>query len=696
MKSSKGCLIVLATSLLIVLGSTVALAGGDSQSKGMGVQEVKAVEQLGASRYALVIGVNQYADKKIPPLANCENDARALYGLLTDPQVGGLEARNARLLLGPEATTKNIKKELDSLRKIPSSSTVFVFFSGHGAKEADEAYWLTQDTELDSLASSAMSDTDIRRFLERIPCERVVVMLDCCYAAATIKGGQKAVTDFGSVLSRFTGKGRAFLMAAGSGEEAIEAKDLKRGVFTHYLVEGLKGLADADGDGVISLTELTAFIDRKVADEARVRGGIQKPVVNMEVQEPAKFRLTINAERILRNLRETAEVKQCRADRLAKLKQLYLDEKINRDLYQMGERLLNAVESNLNEFDKLRLNEFVSMLEHRLPVDKLQRALDGIAKPEPSLKPQNYEIPRTREQPRTTNIAVAVVDLNRVFNDYYRTPIASAKLKETAAQFNRENEVLVTRYKEAIKELNQLQAANSPRVAQQLTETKKLEEEIKEFRASRQQLLEKQTQQMRQDILQEISGVLRREARAAGYTLVLDKSGNTLNGVPAVIDASEAADVSDEVIGVLNSKAKSLKQARSVLPVMAAVDLNRVFNDYYRTPIASAKLKERAAEFNRQLEQLVADYQRTGKGQQEIEEYKKSHKDILEQETKQMRQDILQEISGVLRREARAAGYTLVLDKSGNTLNGVPAVVDDSGTDDVTDRVIRSLNNQTR
>lgn len=279
-------------------------------TKAIGIEQIKASDHIGENRYALVIGINDYADRKIPDLKTGEDDAKAVYELLTDPCTGGVEKSNAYLLLGEQATTRNIRQHLYKLRQIPSKSTVFIYFSGHGAKEGDGACWVTQDCILEMLGATGLTNIDLQQFISRIPSDRVVVILDCCYAAATVKEGKAIEGDFSEVLRKFTGKGRAYLMAAGSGEEAIEAKGLKRSVFTHYLVEGMKGKADGDRDGVVVLTELTSYIDCKVADEARIRGCIQRPVVRMDnVTEPSKFRLTIDAERIARNIRETAEAK---------------------------------------------------------------------------------------------------------------------------------------------------------------------------------------------------------------------------------------------------------------------------------------------------------------------------------------------------------------------------------------------------
>jgi|GEM_PF-1540121 len=360
----------------------VAGSAANDTRKAVGVEAIKAIDHVGQQRYALVIGINDYADAKIPDLTLCEKDAKAIYDVLTSSQTGGIDKANTTLLVGKDATSRNIRKALADLRKIPADATVFIYFSGHGAKEGDEAFWVTQDCELADLAATALPDRDVRAFLDRIPSSRVIVMIDSCYAAATVKGGKALATEFDAVLSKFTGKGRAYLMAAGSGEEAIEAKDLKHSVFTHYLVEGLSGKADDNGDGVVVLPELTNYIDKHVADEARIRGGVQKPVVKLDdVQEPSKFKLTIDADRLQRNLQETTQSKLLREKRLSTLEKLYLDDKLTRDQTQLGQLLLGSDPSKLDENDRKRLTYFAQVLDGELTPDKLQRALDLIETP---------------------------------------------------------------------------------------------------------------------------------------------------------------------------------------------------------------------------------------------------------------------------------------------------------------------------
>ena len=67
---------------------------------------------------------------------------------------------------------------------------------------------------------------------------------------------------------------------------------------------------------------------------------------------------------------------------------------------------------------------------------------------------------------------------------------------------------------------------------------------------------------MRQSILKEINDVIAKEAKDAGYTLVLDKSGNTDKGVPTIIFSQESLDITEEIIKVLNKNAPKAEAAK--------------------------------------------------------------------------------------------------------------------------------------
>jgi len=160
---------------------------------------------------------------------------------------------------------------------------------------------------------------------------------------------------------------------------------------------------------------------------------------------------------------------------------------------------------------------------------------------------------------------IVTVDLNRIFNEYYKTPIASSKLKETADSFNKEHEEMLANYKKEIDDVNKLREEQdkpeySADVRQQkkkaledkLVETNKIQHDIDEYRASHRKILEEQTQRMRTTILKEINDIINKEARDAGYQLVLDKSGNTLNGVPSIVFSQDSLEITDDIVKIMN------------------------------------------------------------------------------------------------------------------------------------------------
>ena len=60
---------------------------------------------------------------------------------------------------------------------------------------------------------------------------------------------------------------------------SLELPELGHGIFTYYLVEGLKGAADANHDGIVSLIELYAYVKDQVTKRSRLAGGKQEPMM---------------------------------------------------------------------------------------------------------------------------------------------------------------------------------------------------------------------------------------------------------------------------------------------------------------------------------------------------------------------------------------------------------------------------------
>ncbi len=230
-------------------------------------------------RYALIIGIGRYRDGRIPPLRYTVADARAMYDVLTDPRHGRFPKGNVRLLLDERATLVNIRKGLNWLvREAGEDDTVVVYYSGHGAPEGDETFWVSYDADIDDIASTAVENNYITGRLQRIKAKRLASFLDSCYSAAIVekRDAPKALFDQ-DFFTNYQGTGRVTITASDGKQLSLESEELGHGIFTYFLLEALRGKADRNGDGAVEIEEVWAHVRGKVTDEARRRNNTQEP-----------------------------------------------------------------------------------------------------------------------------------------------------------------------------------------------------------------------------------------------------------------------------------------------------------------------------------------------------------------------------------------------------------------------------------
>ena len=254
-----------------------------------------AGRKSGRNAHAVIIGINHYSDPAIKNLAYAKADAQAIYDVLTDPDIGSFPPEQVTLLINEEATQRSIRSSIGTQlrRRAGEEDIVLVFFAGHGAPEIDpgdgsadgmQKYLIPYDAEMDDLFSSAISMEEVQEYFGRLASRQIVFLIDCCYSG--MAGGRTFANSKYSTRGRFTtqfldtigGAGRVVITACDVNEVSLESPELKHGVFTHYLVSGLRGEADADGNGLVSLDELYTYVYSKVARHARSMGGKMHPI----------------------------------------------------------------------------------------------------------------------------------------------------------------------------------------------------------------------------------------------------------------------------------------------------------------------------------------------------------------------------------------------------------------------------------
>jgi outer membrane protein len=163
------------------------------------------------------------------------------------------------------------------------------------------------------------------------------------------------------------------------------------------------------------------------------------------------------------------------------------------------------------------------------------------------------------------NIKIGTVDMKRVFETYYKTKDAEAKINEARNTAKKELEERMDGAKKTLDEVKKLDEEISKPELSREAKDKKIKErgekaaelqtmdrEIREFQASREKQLQEQSVRMRAGIVDDINKVVADRVKAENYDLVVDKSGPSLNGVPVVLYARDSYEFTDSVINALN------------------------------------------------------------------------------------------------------------------------------------------------
>ena len=247
--------------------------------------------------YAIIVGNNDGLGM-LPQLSFADDDALRFYdlavqlapkenvALLTELDVdtwrriqrdGGrpppfLPPTRVRLL----EVIRLFKQQITAARAAVPERPVhfYFFFSGHG----ERGYFFLKRKD-GPLANAAFTGTDLERSFADSPATLNWLFIDACKSQSLFvpkgkAGDDELGPDFGSFIERLD---RAVarspigvLTSTLSDKPAGEARDIRGGYFSHVLISGLRGAADADSDGVVRYGELAAFVSfhtRRIAGQ---------------------------------------------------------------------------------------------------------------------------------------------------------------------------------------------------------------------------------------------------------------------------------------------------------------------------------------------------------------------------------------------------------------------------------------------
>jgi hypothetical protein len=248
-----------------------------------------AQESGALRRFALVVAANDGGASR-GRLKHALSDARAVAAVLRE--LGGVLETDATLLEQPRVEQltgmfEALRARITALRAGGVRTELVFYYSGH----SDEQGLL--------LAGAALSYRALRGLLDASAADVRVAILDSCASGAFTreKGGVRRAPFLFDASSAV--RGHAFLTSSSESEAAQESDRLGGSFFTHYLVSGLRGAADASGDRKVTLTEAYRFaFDETLARTGQTQFGAQHPAYDI--------RLAGTGDLVLTDLRSTA------------------------------------------------------------------------------------------------------------------------------------------------------------------------------------------------------------------------------------------------------------------------------------------------------------------------------------------------------------------------------------------------------
>lgn len=253
-------------------------------------------------QYALIIGITSYPNfPEGRRLKYADDDAFLFYNFIQTEQGGDFPQQNIRLLLNQDATRRHILDDIDWLsRRVKSDDIVYILFAGHSElDDCERAYFMPFDADPARPEDRGIrSDQFIEDIKAKINSKYMIFFIDACYAASVNSKG--LTRSRGGNITRslkqiwanvFKGQDAISIgfLSAASNQFSYEDPKIAHGLFTYYLMQGMKNCA-ADGksngekDGIVTAGELYRYILDKVEWHAQkeLNGRYQSPTISPE------------------------------------------------------------------------------------------------------------------------------------------------------------------------------------------------------------------------------------------------------------------------------------------------------------------------------------------------------------------------------------------------------------------------------
>jgi protein O-mannosyl-transferase len=254
--------------ILFMLFASSALAVGTPK----GNSDMPPVNQNEKPKtvWAIIVGISKY--QNIESLNYADRDAIAFYNYLLSPAGGSVDTNNIKILLNEKATGGNIGSALEALmQNAKENEFVYIYFSGHGDIENNtdikNGYLLCYDSPKTCYSTGTTFPISYLQECANTLANRnitVTIIADAC-RAGKLTGGEQGRKQTALALTN-QWNGITKLISCQPDQSSLESDKWGNGagLFTYYLIRGLKGFADYDKNGTISVKEIRDYLEENV------------------------------------------------------------------------------------------------------------------------------------------------------------------------------------------------------------------------------------------------------------------------------------------------------------------------------------------------------------------------------------------------------------------------------------------------
>jgi len=233
-------------------------------------------------RFALIVGSNDGGSDRVT-LRYAVSDAQRMAQVLIE--LGGFSRRNLIYLRDPSRQ--------EFIQAFEQISRRIRDFRGEGRKEFLIYYSGHSNERGVCLGEEDLLYTELRQMVGDIPADIKISVLDSCASGSLIltKGGQRVAPFLYDESSQM--EGQVILASSAANEESQESDTIRASFFTYYLANGLRGAADVNRDGLVTLNEAYSFShDQTVRRSSRTIVGSQHPVFDIRLVGTGELVLT--------------------------------------------------------------------------------------------------------------------------------------------------------------------------------------------------------------------------------------------------------------------------------------------------------------------------------------------------------------------------------------------------------------------